>query len=96
MDGFKRGIPPTVAMLTKKNAMLINIRQNPMEYMSFLLKYKIFSQSLFIKYLGSIADPMKNAMNAIANVTVRLWDGAFRDSRRNPANRKITINGLKM
>ena len=31
MDGFKRGIPPTVAMLTKKNTMLINIKQNPME-----------------------------------------------------------------
>mgnify|MGYP006874858500 CR=1 FL=1 len=31
IDGLKRGIPPTVAMLTKKNTILINIRQNPIE-----------------------------------------------------------------
>ena len=31
MDGFKRGIPPTVAMLTKKNAILTKIKQNPIE-----------------------------------------------------------------
>ena len=31
IDGFRRGIPPTVAMLMKKNTMLINIKQNPKE-----------------------------------------------------------------
>jgi len=37
IEGFKRGIPPTEAMLTKKNTILIKIKQNPIEYMSFLL-----------------------------------------------------------
>ena len=31
IEGFKSGIPPTEAMLMKKNTMLINIRQNPIE-----------------------------------------------------------------
>ena len=31
IDGFKIGIPPTDAMLMKKNAKLTNIRQNPIE-----------------------------------------------------------------
>jgi hypothetical protein len=38
IEGFKSGIPPTEATLMKKNTILINIKQNPMEYMSFLLK----------------------------------------------------------
>jgi hypothetical protein len=96
MDGFKSGIPPTVAMLMKKNAMLTNIRQNPIEYMSSLLKCMIFLHSSFIKYLGRIADPIKNAMNAMSNVIVRLSDSLFRESKRNPANRIRTINGLKI
>ena len=48
------------------------------------------------KYLGRIADPIKNAVNAIINVIVRLWDSLFNESNRNPANKKITISGLKM
>jgi hypothetical protein len=31
MEGFKIGIPPTEAILIKKNPMLINIKQNPIE-----------------------------------------------------------------
>ena len=31
IEGLKRGIPPTEAMLMKKNTMLISKRQNPME-----------------------------------------------------------------
>lgn len=31
IDGFKSGIPPTVAILTKKNTILIKIKQKPIE-----------------------------------------------------------------
>ena len=31
IDGFRIGIPPTDAMLMKKNAILTKIRQNPIE-----------------------------------------------------------------
>ena len=31
IDGFKRGIPPTEAMLMKKNTMLISVKQKPIE-----------------------------------------------------------------
>jgi hypothetical protein len=31
IEGFKSGIPPTEAMLIKKNTMLINIKQKPIE-----------------------------------------------------------------
>ena len=31
IDGFKSGIPPTEAMQIKKNAILINIKQKPIE-----------------------------------------------------------------
>ena len=31
IDGFKRGIPPTEAMLMKKNTILTNVKQNPIE-----------------------------------------------------------------
>jgi hypothetical protein len=72
IDGFKRGIPPTVAMLTKKNTILIKIKQNPIEYISFLSKCKMFSMPSLRKYLGRIADPIKKAVNAIINVIVRL------------------------
>lgn len=96
MDGFKSGIPPTVAMLIKKNEIAIKIKQNPIEYMSFLLKCMMFSQLSFRKCLGRIADPIKNAINAMSKVIVKLWEGVFSDSMRNPANRKITINGLKI
>ena len=43
-----------------------------------------------------MADPIKNPMNAIINVTTKLVDGAFMDRSRNKANRNSTINGLKM
>jgi hypothetical protein len=35
-------------------------------------------------------------MNAMSNVIVRLSDSLFRESKRNPANRIRTINGLKI
>ena len=48
--------------------MLIKTKQNPIEYKSLLLNSIAgFLNSLFKKYLGSIADPIKNAINAIAN-----------------------------
>lgn len=31
IEGFRIGIPPTEAMLKKKNAILTNIKQNPSE-----------------------------------------------------------------
>ena len=31
IDGFKRGIPPTEAMLIKKNTILTRIKQKPIE-----------------------------------------------------------------
>ena len=83
-------------MLTKKNTILIKIKQNPIEYISFLSKCKMFSMPSLRKYLGRIADPIKKAVNAIINVIVRLWDSLFKESNKNPANRKMTISGLKM
>ena len=96
IDGFKSGIPPTVAILIKKNTILINIKQNPIEYMSLLLKYAILSKFSFKKYFGIIVEPIKNATNAITNVIARLWDNLFNDNNRNAANKNRTINGLKI
>ena len=64
--------------------------------MSFLLNVMMLSVFLFKKNLGSIADPMKNAMNPIAIVRVRLCESEFRDNSRNAEKRKITISGLKI
>lgn len=63
--------------------------------MSLLLKWGIFSQLLFKKCLGRINDPIKNAINATANVIVRLADNLFSDNKRKRANKKRTIKGLK-
>jgi hypothetical protein len=95
IDGFKRGMPPTEAMLMKKKIMLTNIRQKPIEYMSFLLNCMILESSLRT-YLGSIADPMKNPANPIIRVITRLVDGLLIDRSRNNAKRNSTISGLKM
>ena len=95
IDGFKRGIPPTDAMLIKKNAMLTNIKQNPMEYMSFLLKVMMFSLS-FKKYLGNIAAPMKKNKNPIINVSVNLKEIGLNDSDKNAAKTTRTMRGLKI
>ena len=94
IDGFKRGIPPTEAMLIKKNTIPTNIKQKPMEYMSFFLKLRIFPRLLFKKYFGKIADPMKNAINPIRIVITKLVDGGFSDNIKKIANRNKTINGL--
>ena len=56
----------------------------------------MFEALLFKKYLGSIADPIANAMNAIINMITRLVDGLFIDKSRKIANNKRTIKGLKM
>ena len=51
--------------------MLIKTKQNPIEYKSLILNSIAgFLNSLFKKYLGSIADPIKNAINAIKIITV--------------------------
>lgn len=64
--------------------------------MSLLLKCAMLSRFLFKKCLGSIVDPIKNAINAIINVIVKLWDNLFKDNIKKPANKKRTINGLKI
>ena len=94
MDGFKRGIPPTDAILIKKNTLPTSIKQKPMEYMSFFAKLRIFSRLLFKKYLGKIADPMKNAINPIRSVITKLVDGGVNVNIKKIANRTNTINGL--
>ena len=94
IEGFKRGIPPTEAMLIKKNTMLTNVRQKPMEYMSCLLNWMMFFKFLFKKYLGSAVDPIKNAAKAIRRVTARLVDGLFKDNSKNRAKSNRTIKGL--
>ena len=63
--------------------------------MSFLSNRMMFSVVLFKKYFGSKVDPMKNAANAMINVTTRLFDGAVIDRSRNNANRNSTISGWK-
>ena len=83
-------------MLIKKNTMLKMVKQNPIEYMSFFGNRIIFSKESFKKYLGSIADPMKNATNAIINVITKLLEGAVIDKSKNIANKNSTIKGLKI
>ncbi len=53
-----------------------------------------FLNSLFRKYLGNIEDPIKNAINAIANVIAKLVETALIDSIRNAPNTTSTISGL--
>jgi hypothetical protein len=95
MEGFKSGIPPTEAMHMKKNTMLNKVRQKPIEYMSLFSNCRIL-ELLFMKYFGSIADPIKNPAKAITNVMARLVEGLFMDNSKNNANRKSTINGLNI
>ena len=84
IDGFKRGIPPTDAMLIKKNATATKIKQNPIEYMSLLLNVIIFSL-LFKKNLGKIAAPIKKNKNPIINVSVKLNEIGVKDSDKKAA-----------
>lgn len=96
IDGFKIGIPPTEAMLRKKNAILTNTKQKPIEYMSSLLNsIAVFLQSLS-KNLGSIAEPIKKAINPISNVAAKLEDIEFIDSNKKIENNRITTSGLKI
>ena len=85
MEGFKSGIPPTEAMLMKKNTTLIKNRQKPIEYMSLLSNLIRFSRLPFKKYLGRMVDPMKNATNARINVMNRLLETLFRDNIKQKA-----------
>jgi hypothetical protein len=55
-----------------------------------------FLRSLFKKRLGRIADPMKNAMNPISNVTTKLLEGGFKDSIKKSENKNRTIKGLNI
>lgn len=81
----------------KKNTMEINIRQNPILYISFTLKSTIgFFEVLFSKNLGKTADPIKKKKKAIAIVMIRLVVSLFRDKIRNIANTRMTINGEKI
>ena len=95
IEGFKRGIPPTEAMLMKKKTTLTNIKQKPIEQMSFLLNWIMFSKFLFKKNLESKVDPIKNPMNARINVMTKLVEGLLMDKSKNNANKKSTIKGLK-
>ncbi len=94
-DGFKIGIPPTEATLIKKNPILTKIKQNPIEYMSLLLKTRTFFIS-FKKNLGKIAAPIKKNKNAIINVWIKLMGTGVNDSDKNAAKTIKTINGLKI
>ena len=96
IEGFNIGIPPTEAMLMKKNKILTSIRQNPIEYISFLLNSIAILPSFFRKNLGITAHPIKKATNPMANVTARLLLTEFNDSNRNMENKKMTISGLKI
>ena len=51
---------------------------------------------LFNRYLGNTAVPIKNAINAMANVAAKLPDTEFSESSRNNANTKRTISGLNI
>ena len=95
IDGFKIGIPPTDAMLIKKNAILINIKQNPIEYMSLLSKTKTLFIS-FKKNLGSTAEPIKKNMKAMISVMVRLSEIEFSDNAKKAAKTTRTTNGLNI
>jgi hypothetical protein len=56
----------------------------------------MFSRLLFKKYLGSSIDPIMNPANARNNVMTRLVEGLFMDKIKKRANKKSTINGLKI
>ena len=92
IDGFRRGIPPIEAMHIMKNTILINIKQKPMEYMSFLSN-SISLILLFKKYFGNIVDPMKKVINPMSRVMTKLLDGGFIDKIKKKENNKSTING---
>ena len=92
IDGFMRGIPPTDATLMKKNTILNKVKQKPMEYMSFLLKWIAFFTGILF---GMMVDAIKNAINPNSNVITRLVEGGFIDKSRNNANINKTINGWK-
>lgn len=51
-------------------------------------------KSLFKKYLGNIAEPIKNAINAIASVIAKLAETAFIDNIKKTPNTISTIRGL--
>ena len=55
----------------------------------------IFS-GLFSIFIGSISDPIKKAMNAMARVNARLPVTGFSESSKNTAKTRRTIRGLKM
>jgi hypothetical protein len=56
----------------------------------------MLSKLLFRKYLDSNVDPIKNPANAKSKVMTKLLEGLFMDKSKNKANKKRTINGLKM
>ena len=64
--------------------------------MSSLLNWTMASVFPFKKNLGITVEPIKNAINAIAIVMVRLVVSEFKDSSKNIEKRKMTISGLKI
>lgn len=64
--------------------------------MSSLLNWTMASVFPFKKNLGITVEPIKNAINAIAIVMVRLVVSEFNDRSRNIEKRKMTISGLKI
>lgn len=97
MDGFSIGMPPTEAIDMKKNTIATSIRQNPMEYISWLLKFIItFELFLFSSSCGIICDPIKKAINAIMMVSVKLKLSLFKANSRKTANATSTIRGEKI
>jgi hypothetical protein len=64
--------------------------------MSSLLNWIMESVLPFKKNLGMTAEPIRNAINAIAIVIVRLVVSEFKDSSKNIEKRKMTISGLKI
>lgn len=97
MEGFKRGIPPTLAIQIKKNMMDIKIKQKPKEYMSLVLKLtKGFFAVLLSKNLGTTMAPMKNATKAIEIEITKLKVNLFKDKSKKIAKTTNTISGEKI
>ena len=61
-----------------------------------ILNLRILSIFLFKKNLGSIADPIKNPINARASVIAKLFETEFNANIKNIEKTRRTTNGLKI
>ena len=91
-EDFNIGNPPTDAMLMKRNMIPINVRQNPIEYTSFVSNTGILLLSLLFKTnLVNMIAPMKNEMNAINMVNCKsLEPGSVARSKKSVNVTKTT------